>query len=60
VPSCFFLFAVFVFHEPISSVQVWTFVFIWTALAIYSADSVFYYRMRIRTDIARLSSREAL
>ncbi|NTW37831.1 MAG: EamA family transporter RarD, partial [Syntrophobacteraceae bacterium] len=32
VPSCFFLFAVFVFREPISSVQLWTFALIWSAL----------------------------
>lgn len=44
VPSCFFLFAVFVFHEPISWVQIWTFALIWAALAIYSADSVVYHR----------------
>ena len=44
VPSCFFLFAVFVFREPISWVQIWTFVMIWSALAIYSADSVVFHR----------------
>ena len=44
VPSCFFLFAVFVYHEPISTAQVWTFVMIWTALLIYSTDSAIYYR----------------
>lgn len=58
VPSCFFLFAVFVFHEPISKAQVWTFILIWTALAIYSLDSILFYRMKLRADVARLSSRE--
>jgi chloramphenicol-sensitive protein RarD len=44
VPSCFFLFAVFVYHEPISNTQVWSFVMIWAALLIYSMDSALYYR----------------
>jgi chloramphenicol-sensitive protein RarD len=45
-PSCMFILAVFLFHEPFSSVQVVTFIFIWTALAIYSTDSVRYYRSK--------------
>jgi chloramphenicol-sensitive protein RarD len=45
-PSCMFVLAVFLFHEPFSSVQVVTFIFIWTALAIYSTDSVRYYRSK--------------
>ncbi len=45
-PSCMFFLAVFLFHEPFSSVQVVTFIFIWTALAIYSTDSVRYYRSK--------------
>lgn len=57
VPSCFFLFAVFVFLEPISSAQVWTFVFIWTALAVYSADSMITYKIRLRTDMVGLPPR---
>jgi chloramphenicol-sensitive protein RarD len=43
-PSGMFLLAVFVYHEPFSIAQVWTFVPIWAALAIYSTDSVRYYR----------------
>jgi chloramphenicol-sensitive protein RarD len=43
-PSCMFVLAVFLFREPFSKVQVVTFVFIWTALAIYSTDSARYYR----------------
>ena len=43
-PSCMFILAVFLFHEPFSSAQVVTFIFSWTALAIYSTDSVRYYR----------------
>lgn len=43
-PSGMFLLAVFYYQEPFSNVQVWTFVMIWTALAVYSTDSVLYYR----------------
>jgi chloramphenicol-sensitive protein RarD len=42
-PSCMFVLAVFLFREPFSKAQVVTFIFIWTALAIYSTDSVRYY-----------------
>ena len=45
-PSGMFILAVFLFGEPFSSAQVVTFIFIWTALAIYSTDSVRYYRIR--------------
>lgn len=43
-PSCMFLLGVFLYHEPISSAQIITFVLIWTALAIYSTDSAMVYR----------------
>ena len=43
-PSCMFILAVFLFREPFSSAQVVAFILIWTALAIYSTDSVRYYR----------------
>jgi len=43
-PSGMFLLAVFYYHEPFSTAQVWTFVMIWTALVIYSTDSVIYFR----------------
>ena len=43
-PSGMFLLAVFYYYEPFSNAQVWTFVMIWTALAIYSTDSVRFYR----------------
>jgi len=43
-PSGMFLLAVFYYHEPFSTTQVWTFVMIWSALAIYSTDSVIYFR----------------
>ncbi len=45
-PSCMFVLAVFLFHEPFSNAQVVTFILIWTALAIYSTDSVRYYRVK--------------
>lgn len=43
-PSCMFLLAVFLFREPFVKEQVVTFIFIWTALAIYSTDSFRYYK----------------
>jgi chloramphenicol-sensitive protein RarD len=38
-PSCMFLLAVLTFGETFTSVQLWTFILIWIALAIYSIDS---------------------
>ena len=46
-PSCMFLMAVFLFNEPFFKAQVISFLMIWTALAIYSTDSVRYYRPTI-------------
>ena len=43
-PSGMFLLAVFYYLEPFSTAQVWTFIMIWTALVVYSTDSVIYYR----------------
>jgi chloramphenicol-sensitive protein RarD len=43
-PSCTFLLAVFVYREPFQTTQLLTFILIWTALIIYSADSVRVYR----------------
>jgi chloramphenicol-sensitive protein RarD len=45
-PSGMFLLAVLVYGEPFTMVQLWTFVMIWTALAVYSIDSVRTYRRR--------------
>ena len=39
-PSLMFLLAVFVFEEPLSVHQLVSFIFIWTALAIYALDSI--------------------
>jgi len=43
-PTGIFLLAVFYYHEPFSTAKVWTFIMIWTALALYSTDSILYYR----------------
>lgn len=43
-PSCTFLLAVFIFKEPLLRSQVITFIMIWTALAIYSADSFLFHK----------------
>jgi chloramphenicol-sensitive protein RarD len=43
-PTGIFLLAVFYFEEPFSEAQVWTFIMIWTALILYSTDSVIYFR----------------
>jgi chloramphenicol-sensitive protein RarD len=45
-PTGIFLLAVFYYDEPFSKAQVWTFIMIWTALAIYSTDSLIYLRRR--------------
>ncbi len=42
-PSCMFFMAVFLFDEPFFKAQVISFLMIWTALAIYSTDSVRHY-----------------
>ncbi len=49
-PSGMFLLAVLVYEEPFTAAQVWTFLLIWTALAIYSIDSVRTYRRTSRAD----------
>ena len=41
-PTLSFLLAVFVFDEPFSTKQFVTFIMIWTALALYSADALFW------------------
>lgn len=45
-PSLQFLLAVVVFHEPFSRVKLFSFAFIWAAVAIYSAESVWRWRQR--------------
>jgi len=46
VPSCTFLLAVFVYHEPVSKEKIFTFIMIWIALGIYTVDSVYNYGHR--------------
>lgn len=48
-PSCMFLLAVVAYGEPFAVDQLWTFVLIWTALAIYSIDSLRGFRRPERT-----------
>lgn len=45
-PSCTFLLAVFVYHEPFSIPQAVTFVLIWSALALFSIDAAKSYRRK--------------
>ena len=45
-PSCMFAMAVFLFNEPFIKVQFISFLMIWTALGIYSFDSVVTYRRK--------------
>ena len=45
-PSSTFLLAVFVYHEPFEQTQLITFVLIWAALGIYSADSILRHKHR--------------
>jgi len=42
-PSCTFMLAVFYYHEPFAPAQLWTFIMIWTALGMYSFDSIRHY-----------------
>jgi chloramphenicol-sensitive protein RarD len=43
-PSCTFFLGIFVFHEPFRHGQMLTFVLIWIALAIFTADAVAHWR----------------
>ena len=43
-PSLTFILAIFLFKEPFTRIQLFTFILIWTALALYTYDSVRYYR----------------
>jgi chloramphenicol-sensitive protein RarD len=48
-PSCMFLLGVFLYNEPLSGAQIVTFILIWTALGLYSTDSVIQYGMAKHT-----------
>ena len=43
-PSCTFFLGIFAFHEPFRREQLFTFVLIWIALAIFTADAVTRWR----------------
>ena len=43
-PTGIFLLGVLYYNEPFSPPKVWTFIMIWTALAVYSTDSILCYR----------------
>ncbi len=45
-PSGTFLLAIFVYHEPLRPAQLLTFILIWSALALYSWDSVMHSRRK--------------
>ena len=45
-PSCALLLAVFLYNEPVPQVRWVTFVFIWSALAIFTAENVYDLRKR--------------
>ncbi len=45
-PSCSFLLAVLVYREPFSVHKFATFVMIWTALAVYTVDSICFHQKR--------------
>jgi len=47
-PSCTFLLAVFIYHEPFSQAQLISFGLIWTGLAIFSFDAFRYQQKRHR------------
>ena len=49
-PSCTFLLAILVYNEPLARPQLVAFILIWTALILYSADSVIHYRKSGRSD----------
>jgi chloramphenicol-sensitive protein RarD len=45
-PSGTFLLAIFVYHEPLRSAQLSTFILIWSALALYSWDALMHSRKK--------------
>ena len=53
-PSCALLLAVFLYNEPVPQVRWVTFVFIWSALAIFTAENVYDLRKRRRIAQARI------
>ena len=50
-PSFMFVFGVFIYHEPLDISKLVTFIFIWTALLVYSLDAVYQLRQGRRTKV---------
>lgn len=42
MPSCAFILAIFLYQEPFEKAQLFTFIMIWIALAVFSIDSVVF------------------
>ncbi len=47
-PTCAFFLAVFIYEEPFRAAHILTFALIWTAVIIYSIDSVIYHRRQVK------------
>ncbi|WP_371194864.1 EamA family transporter RarD [Glaciecola sp. SC05] len=47
-PSIMFTLAIVIYHEPLSQARLLTFAIVWTALAIFTYDSLNYYRKNRR------------
>ncbi len=45
-PSCTFLLAIFIYKETLAQAQLLAFALVWTALLIYSADAISWYKTR--------------
>jgi chloramphenicol-sensitive protein RarD len=52
-PSGMFLLAVAAYDEPFPAARLWTFLAIWTALALYSADSIRAFRRAGRAQVGQ-------
>jgi len=47
-PTCAFFLAVVIYAEPFRAAQILTFALIWTAVIIYSIDSIIYHRRQVK------------
>jgi chloramphenicol-sensitive protein RarD len=45
-PSCSFFLGVFLYHEPFTRAHLFTFIFIWVALVIFTAEAIWRWRSR--------------
>ena len=43
-PTLMFILAVYLYDEPLEEARLTTFAFVWLALAVFSADSIFNFR----------------